>query len=153
LSPAGYRDLFETIEPRIYGEAALLADVVAGGPLDLARHDPPAAVDADPALTIIASGDPAVYAPHPLDVTVDQPGEFRINPLYSVRRDGEQLQLHLQFPSTEYEEEYAACRQYLPDDAVVDAGALSRLQGGGDPGPLADYIRRHIIVPLPLKYC
>ena len=39
LSPAGYRDLFETIEPRIFGEAGLFADVVKGGPLDLSRRD------------------------------------------------------------------------------------------------------------------
>ena len=30
LSPAGYRDLFETIEPRIFGEAGLFDDVVGG---------------------------------------------------------------------------------------------------------------------------
>ena len=40
LSPDGYRDLFETIEPRIFGEAGLFADVVNGGPLDLSRRDP-----------------------------------------------------------------------------------------------------------------
>ena len=39
LSPAGYRDLFETMEPRIFGEAGLFADVVKGGPLDLSRRD------------------------------------------------------------------------------------------------------------------
>ena len=39
LSPEGYADLFETIEPRLFGEAGLFADVVAGGPLDLARRD------------------------------------------------------------------------------------------------------------------
>ena len=39
LTPDGYRDLFETIEPRLFGEAGLFADVVAGGPLDLSRRD------------------------------------------------------------------------------------------------------------------
>ena len=53
LSPAGYRDLFEMIEPRMFGEAGLLDDVVSGGSLDLSRHDPDAALDADPALTIV----------------------------------------------------------------------------------------------------
>ena len=37
LSP----DLFETLEPRLFGEAGLFADVVGGGPLDLARRDGP----------------------------------------------------------------------------------------------------------------
>ena len=35
LTPDGYRDLFETLEPRLFGEAGLFADVVTGGPLDL----------------------------------------------------------------------------------------------------------------------
>ena len=35
LPPDGYRDLFETVEPRVFSEAALFADVVKGGPLDL----------------------------------------------------------------------------------------------------------------------
>ncbi len=58
LPPSGYRDLFETIEPRLFGEADLLADVVSGGPLDLARRDDQTALDADPALTLVASRDP-----------------------------------------------------------------------------------------------
>ncbi len=38
LTPDGYRNLFETIEPRIVGESSLFADVVSGGPLDLSRQ-------------------------------------------------------------------------------------------------------------------
>src|SRR5439155_11997467 len=39
LSPEGYADLFEAIEPRILAEAGLFADVVNGGPLALSRCD------------------------------------------------------------------------------------------------------------------
>src|SRR5206468_1521970 len=52
LSAAGYRDLFETFEPRVFGEASMFADVVNGGPLDLSRRDPDEVLDRDPALTI-----------------------------------------------------------------------------------------------------
>lgn len=152
LSPAGYRDLFETIEPRIYGEAGLFADVVAGGPLDLSRMDAPATLDADPALTIVASRHPDIYARHQLGMPSDQGGEFRINPLYLVEPLGRELRLRLQFPDPDYEDEYGACKQYLPDEAVVDRSALSALRAGGDSGPLADLIRRHVIVKLPAKY-
>ena len=31
LPPEGYADLFETLEPRIFGEAGLFEDVVAAG--------------------------------------------------------------------------------------------------------------------------
>jgi uncharacterized protein YbaR (Trm112 family) len=152
LSPDGYRDLFETIAPRIYSEIGLLADVVAGGPLDLSRIDPTAALDGDPALTIVASRHPGVYALHPLDASPGQTGEFRINPLYVIESRGHQLHLLLRFPDPDYEDEYGACKQYLPDETVIDSSALAALQAGAAPGPLADLITRRVIVRLPRKY-
>ena len=67
LSPAGYRNLFETMEPRVFGEAGLFADVVKGGPLDLSRRDSDETVNQDPALTIVASRRADVFRAHPLD--------------------------------------------------------------------------------------
>ena len=67
LTPGGYRDLFETLEPRLFAEAGLFADVVNGGPLDLGRRDPPDVVDADPALVIVTTDHPGVFRPHPLE--------------------------------------------------------------------------------------
>jgi uncharacterized protein YbaR (Trm112 family) len=55
LTPDGYRNLFETIEPRVVGESSLFADVVKGGPLDLSRQSPANVLEAEPALTIIAT--------------------------------------------------------------------------------------------------
>lgn len=152
LSPAGYRDLFETIEPRIYGEAGLFADVVSGGPLDLSRVDSPAVLDADPALTIVASGDSGVFTLHQLDTPSSQTSDYRINPLYVVESRGSELRLRLRFPNSDYEDEYSACKQYLPDEAVVDSSALAAFQTGAAPGPLADLVRRHVIVALPKNY-
>ena len=48
LTPEGYADLFETIEPRVFGEGHLFADVVAGGPLDLSRRDDQADARSEP---------------------------------------------------------------------------------------------------------
>jgi hypothetical protein len=152
LSPAGYRDLFETVGPRIYSEIGLLADVVAGGALDLSRIDAESVLDADPALTIVASRHPGVYALHPLGLLPDQAGEFRVNPLYAVESRGQELHLRLQFPNADYEDEYRACKQYLPDEAVIDSSALAALQAGGGPGPLADLVKRRVIVKLPRRY-
>src|SRR5438093_10410667 len=91
LSPEGYADLFETLEPRIFGEAALFADVVGGGPLDLSRRDDAETLDRNPALTIIASRNPAVFARHPLPPPETSAGDFRINPLYAVEPDGDRV--------------------------------------------------------------
>src|SRR4029077_7916989 len=152
LSPGGYVRLFETIEPVIYGEAGLFADVVSGGPLDLSRVEPREAVDADPALTIVASRDPRVYVRHTLDALTSRPGDYQINPLYNVATQGANLYLRLQFPNSDYEDEYGACKQYLPDETVIEQTALEALQRGGPVAPLDDLIRRRVIVKLPERY-
>jgi hypothetical protein len=152
LPPDGYRDLFETLEPRLFGEAGLFADVLAGGPLDLARRDSPAALDSDPALVCIASRDTTVFRPHVLDPSPGMTGVLRLNPLYHAEPLGDRVRLRLQFPTEDYEQEFGACRQYLPDEVVVDRAALSALGTGPLPPAMADLVRRRVILDLPLRY-
>jgi uncharacterized protein YbaR (Trm112 family) len=152
LNQEGYRNLFETIEPRIFGEAGLFADVVQGGPLDLSRRDPASVVDADPALTIIASRNPNVFTPHRLDESGTPQGEYRINPLYAAEPMGDRTTLRLAFPNEDYEQEYGACRQYLPEEVVVRSAALALLAEGRLAPELEDLARRRVIIELPEKY-
>jgi uncharacterized protein YbaR (Trm112 family) len=153
LAPAGYRDLFETIPATIYGETALFGDVVQGGPLDLSRRDPDRVLDQEPALTIVASRHPGVYLPHVLQRPSRSTGEYRINPLYAVARDGDRLRLTLTFPDKDYEDEYGACRAYLPEHLDIDAGAMDQVRAGGSvPRRLAELIERRVIVELPKNY-
>ena len=152
LSPEGYAALFETLPPRVFAESNLFADVVAGGPLDLSRHDSKETLDGDPALTVIATERRDVFVRHQLDADRPVSGEFRVNPLYEVEANGDRVRLRLQFPSEDYEEEYGACRQYLPDEAVVHRAALDTLPGGAVPAVLADLARRRVILDLPKRY-
>jgi uncharacterized protein YbaR (Trm112 family) len=152
LPPDGYRDLFETIEPRMFSEAALFADVVNGGPLDLARRDSTEALEADPALTMVATRNLDVFKPHPLDQVSGAPGEIRLNPLYVVDQRGERVQLRLQFPSSEYEEEFGACREYLPEVVELEHAAFAAIIEGRLPPELADLARRRVILDLPTRY-
>jgi uncharacterized protein YbaR (Trm112 family) len=152
LSPAGYVDLFETLEPRIYAEAGLFEDVVGGGPLDLSRLDSRETVDQDPALTIVASKHPDVYTTHAIDGPSGLAAEFRINPLYRVTVEGDQYHLKLQFPNADYEDEYGAAKRYLPADARIPRNALSILEDGERTPQLQDLLRRKVIVELPRKY-
>jgi len=152
LSPAGYRDLFETIEPHIFGEAGLFTDVVNGGPLDLSRRDAEEVVNDDAALTIVASRRAEVFRPHPLDLPAQPLGELRVNPLYAAEPEGNRVRFRLSFPSEDYEQEYGACRQYLPDTFVLDRAALDAIAGGRVPPDLADLVRRRVLVDLPRKY-
>jgi len=152
LTQEGYRNLFETIEPRIFGEAGLFADVVKGGPLDLSRRDSAGVIDADPALTIVASRNPVVFTPHRLDGAGTARGEYRLNPLYAAEPAGDRTALRLQFPNEDYEQEYGACRQYLPDEVLVSSAALARLADGRLAPELADLARRRVVLDLPRRY-
>ncbi len=120
LAPEGYVDLFETIPPRLFAEGSLFEDVVGGGPLDLTRRDDKAALDAAPALTIVATRHPGVFVRHP-PASRPVSGELRVNPLYAAEPAGDRVRLRLRFPSEDYEQEYGACRRYLPDEATRGA--------------------------------
>jgi uncharacterized protein YbaR (Trm112 family) len=152
LAQDAYRALFETIEPRVFGEAGLFADVVRGESIDLSRRDSAEAVDADPALTIIASRNPDVFAPHRLDAPRPARGEYRLNPLYVAEPTGDLVTLRLRFPGEDYEEEYGACRQYLPAEAVVRPAALDALAQGRLVPELAELARRRVVLDLPRRY-
>jgi uncharacterized protein YbaR (Trm112 family) len=152
LSPEGYADLFETMEPRLFGEGHLFADLVSGGPLDLSRRDDQETLDKSPALTIIASAHPGVFGRHALTQPMTAAGELRINPLYALEPDGDRVRLRLEFPNEEYADEYGACRQYLPETLTLDQSAVASLASGRVSGELVDLLRRKVIVDLPKRY-
>ena len=146
LTPEGYRDLFETLEPRIFGEAGLFDDVVQGGPLDLSRRDSNDAIDRDQALTIVATRHTGVFTGPSAAGVAGGAGELRLNPLYEVERDAAQVRLRLRFPSEDYEQEYGACRQYLPETMVFDAAALASLESGQLSAELRELVHRRVLV-------
>lgn len=152
LSAEGYAALFETIEPRVFGEAGLFAGVVEQNALDLSRRDSKEALDADPALTIVATRHPGVFRRHAVPVPQSASGEYRLNPLYTAERNGSEVTLRLKFPDVDYEQEYGACRRYLPDEVAVPASALAALPGKAVPPELADLARRRVILDLPERY-
>jgi hypothetical protein len=159
LAPDGYADLFESIEPRIFAEGNLFEDVVTGGPLDLSRRDDEATLDAAAALTIVATKHPGVFVRHPIAARPPS-GELRVNPLYAAEPvDGDRVHLRLRFPSEDYEQEYGACRRYLPDEATIDRAALDALpslsaRSAREPLPpaIADLARRRVLLDLPVRY-
>jgi hypothetical protein len=155
LPPVGYLDLFETLDARLFAESALFADVVKGGPLDLGRRDSRAVLDGDPALSIVAgrgAASPELFRAHPVDAGPGTRGELRVNPLYTASADGSRVRLRLRFPSQDYADEFGACREYLPDEVVVDARSLAALPAGEVPPDLAELVRRHVILDLPPRY-
>jgi hypothetical protein len=152
LTPEGYADLFETFAPRVFGEGGLFADVVAGGPLDLTRRDDQQTLDNSPALTIIASAHPGVFARHALTQPAATAGELRINPLYTLKPEGDSIRLRLEFPNDEYADEYGACREYLPETLTLERGVVEALAAGRVPADGGELLRRKVIVDLPKRY-
>lgn len=152
LTPAGYRNLFEIAPARVYGESALFADVVAGQALDLSRKDSDETLDANAALTLIASKVGGVFDCHPLQSARTAAGEWRINPLYDVTDTGATLQGTLRFPSGDYEYEYGACREYLPESVSIDAASFRALHAGTAQPALDELIRRKVLIDVPARY-
>ncbi|HWF87027.1 MAG TPA: hypothetical protein VG222_19355 [Vicinamibacterales bacterium] len=152
LPPEAYRDLFEDLSPRLFGESALLGDIIEHGRLDLSRCEPPDALDRELALTIVASTDPDVFAAHTLDAPGAARGEFRINPLYAQTPAGDEVRLTLRFPSDDYEQEYGASRLYLPEDVTVARAALDGLPARIVPPALAELARQRVVIDLPRRY-
>jgi len=155
LPPEGYAELFETVEPRLFGEAGLFDDLCDRGSLDLSRRDSQAALDRDPALTIIASRHPEVFRRHPQPPRAPAAGEFRLNPLYQ-RDDPDpgspDVRLRLRFPDDDYEQEYGACRRYLPDEVTVARALLDELPAAVLPDGLAALAAQRVVLDLPARY-
>jgi uncharacterized protein YbaR (Trm112 family) len=152
LPPGAYRDLFDEMAPRLFAERTLLADIVAGGPLDLSHEHGADALDADLALTIVASRRADVWRPYPLEEPGDAWGEFRINPLYASEPEGDQVRLRLRFPSEDYEEEYGAARSYLPEEVIVERADVDALPSTRLSSGLTSLARRRVVLDLPKRY-
>ena len=152
LTPAGYANLFEHAGVRLFGESQLFDNVVRGDALDLTTVNEPSTLDGEVALTAIASAVPGIFERHPFTPPDPRGCTWRINPLYALDDRGDDIHGRLTFPSVDYEDEYGACRQYLPDDVLVDRAALTALQAGASPEALHDLIRRRVIVALPTGY-
>jgi SAM-dependent methyltransferase len=152
LPPEGYRDVFEGIDARVFSERGLL-DAVIAGRLDLSVRHRADSLDADPALTAIATTRADVFVDHALrsDRGPDGSG-LRVNPLYDVSRSGSRATLRLRFPSEAYAEEYAACLRYLPETLTIDAAVLDALDRGGPHPELGDLVARRIVLDLPERY-
>ncbi len=153
LSPAGYADLFETMPMHIFSEAGLFADVIGGGPVDLGRRDHPATLDQDPALVLVASRLDDLFRPHALQPAPGVPGVRGLNPLYEAKADGDGVLLHLTFPSAAYEDEFGACRAYLPETVAIPATVMTALAEGRLVPEIADLSRRRVVITLPKYYC
>jgi uncharacterized protein YbaR (Trm112 family) len=158
LTPAAYADLFAPLAPRLFPDSALFDDVVERATVDLTRNVAADALGPEPSFTLVASREPGVFARRPVPPRTAVTGTLAVNPLYAVSRDGDTTTLTLQFPTPEYEEEFGACRRYLPEvltlaadlTAPLDAARLRASLGGA---VYDDLRRRLVLIDAPPRYC
>jgi hypothetical protein len=72
--------------------------------------------------------------------------------LYAADAEGRNVRLTLRFPSEDYEQEYGACREYLPAAETVDRTVVEALPAARLTGALAALARRRIVLDLPRRY-
>lgn len=150
LPPQAYRELFESSGGRVFADRALLEPAL-DGQVDLSAVPDDDALRSAPALTIVASRRPDVFARQTLNPRGDGRGRLQLNPLYYVEPDARGAKLKLTFPSADYEQEYAECRRYLPDEVALDRAKLDAIERN-DASPLEDLIARRIILRLPDRW-
>jgi hypothetical protein len=156
LTPGADEDLFASHQPRLFSDETLLNDVIERQTLDLTCNVSPSELGDEPSLTLIASQRNDLFRKYQLGDELSVEGELRVNPLYTAERRQGTTILTLKFPSPEYEEEFGACRRYLPAALAIEGDLpekvmieTARLATGLDYGELR---RRRILVDLPPRY-
>lgn len=162
LTPAAYRDLFAALEPRLFSDQRLFEGVLAGmtadsSPtarrvIDLTGDVSPAGLGTEPSFTLVACRREDLFRHYELSDSTVVTGELIVNPLYRVERRGARSVLSLAFPTPEYEDEFRACRRYLPDVLTLDGD----LTGPLDPAMLGTEYdtlrRRRVMLDAPRRY-
>ena len=154
LTPDGYRNLFEERAPRLFKDSDLLSDVIGRGAIDLGRIEPLEALCQEPSLTLIAGPHEELFRRY------DRPelrraisGELVVNPLYTIESRGTASVLTRAFPSPDYEEEYAACKRYLPATVTVEGTVSGRRGVEISAGDRADLEQHLVLIDVPKNYC
>ena len=153
LTPGSYQDLFAPHEPRLFSDARLFDGVLEHRVVDLARGLSPSELGTESALTLVACRRADCFRRYAVPDTMEVTGELVVNPLYRVeQRDGRSI-LTLSFPTPEYEEEFGACRRYLPDTVTVDTNLTGRVEPAMLGARYEDLLRRRVLIDAPRRYC
>jgi uncharacterized protein YbaR (Trm112 family) len=153
LTPAGYASLLEPLAPRLFSDEHLFDGVLNHRTVDLTRSASPAEIGTEPSFTLVASRREDLFRKYVLTDPREIQGELKVNPLYRIDPRGDSSVLTLAFPTPEYEEEFGACRQYLPLTVTLPGDLTGRIEPSAL-GPQYDELRRRrVIIDAPKDYC
>ena len=153
LTPAGYRDLFTLQQPRLFSDERLYRNVLDHRVVDLTGDVSAEDIGTESSLTIVASARAELFRKYEVPDPQEIAGALTVNPLYDVEVRGGSSVLTLTFPTPEYEEEFGACKEYLPSTVTV-RGDLTGPIMPATLGPDANELRRRrVIIDAPPHYC
>jgi len=152
LTPEAYRALFEPLGPRLFSDRRLFDDLVERGVVDLTASVSPEALGDEPELTLIATTRSELFRRYALPAPGAVDGRLAVNPLYRVDANGSSSKLTLEFPTPEYEEEFGACRRYLPETLTVEADLTAPIEPERL-GPACEELRSlRVLIDAPAGY-
>lgn len=153
LTPEGYRDLFAPLAPRLFRDSTMLDDVLDRRVVDMTQDVSPEELGEEPSLTLVASTREELFQRYEVDTDREVMGVLTLNPLYRVEQAAEASVLTLTFPSPEYEEEFGACRRYLPDHITVEGDLAAPITPDALGPDHARLVERRVIIDAPVGYC
>jgi len=153
LTPRSYASLFADLQPRLFPDEALITAAVDGAGLDLSHPRTAEALGSENSFTLIASRNDRLFRTYAPPSPARPSGVLIVNPLYRIVVHGARSVLTLRFPTPEYEEEFGACRRYLPETLTLDAD-LSAPVSAATPGlDVQTLRRRRVLIDAPPRYC
>jgi uncharacterized protein YbaR (Trm112 family) len=150
LSPSGYARLFHGMEVRTFDDAQFLKAGLHHTPVDLTRNAPAAELENAPALSLVATRVPGVFRTYE-SWALDADAHCVLNPLYQQDSSGSPRWTRI-FPSRDYEDEYGACKEYLPETIELSVRAGGRPNGISN-DKHAELTRRRVLLDLPPNFC
>jgi SAM-dependent methyltransferase len=153
LTPAAYRSLFRPLEPRLFSDRVLFEDAVERGVVDLSGDVAPEELGEEPTLTLVAGRRDDLFRRYEVPRPGQVAGALTPSPLYRVARNGTSSVLTLAFPTPEYEEEFGACRRYLPDHVTVEADLTAPIAVDALDAELSELRVRRVLIDAPVGYC
>ncbi len=152
LAPQWWRNLLSDYGARVFKESEVLDSVVEHRPVDLSRVYSDEELAGEQALFLIATVLEGLFREYEYPGAQFDTGVWRLNPLYEIERSGDCAVLRLRFPSTSYEDEYKACKRYLPDRLELANEAIRNLEAGKLDGALRELADRYIALNTPKGY-
>lgn len=153
LAPRWWRNLFAELGARAFKESAALNALIERQPLDLSPQFTDEELAGEQALFMVATLLDGFWRSYDYPGAQFTSGVWRLNPLYEVEAQGEELKLRLnRFPSPSYEDEYKDCKRYLPAELVIPANVLERAAAGAWDDELQTLAESYVLLNVPEHY-